>query len=330
MTERIECVVTRDPAEALITEQQFIRQYRPRFNVLMRDDKTYPFIAISLDEDYPRVYFTREKHKRGRKYFGPYSDARRARNLIELLGKIFQYRTCEGPEPGRQSGNPCLDFFIKRCQAPCVGLHLQGRLPRQHRSDRELSRRQLPRCRIRARRAHARRRRASRVRRGRALPKPHRRSEGLDRSQPPRLVVAGDGRPGRDRDRRLRGQRPGLPGPRRHPRRPQELSPGQHRRGRRQRGHRGVHRAVLHVRRRSAAAGDRRPATSRSTSSSTRSPACSKSRRGSNVEAALGRARREAQALRARRAQRPSRARTRAGPLRARASLAPRRPRKSP
>ncbi|MFT4048910.1 MAG: excinuclease ABC subunit UvrC [Solirubrobacterales bacterium] len=120
MTERIECVVTRDPSEALITEQQFIRQYRPRFNVLMRDDKTYPFIAISLDEDYPRVYFTREKHKRGRKYFGPYSDARRARSLVDLLGKIFQYRTCEGPEPGRASGNPCLDYFIKRCQAPCV------------------------------------------------------------------------------------------------------------------------------------------------------------------------------------------------------------------
>lgn len=121
MTERIECVVTRDAAEALITEQQFIRQYRPRFNVLMRDDKTYPFIAISLDEDFPRVYFTREKHKRSRKYFGPYSDARRARDLLELLGKIFQYRTCEGPEPGRASGNPCLDYFIKRCQAPCVG-----------------------------------------------------------------------------------------------------------------------------------------------------------------------------------------------------------------
>lgn len=120
-TERIECVVMGDPAEALITEQQFIRQYRPRFNVLMRDDKSYPFIAISLDEDFPRVYFTREKHKRGRKYFGPYSDARRARELIELLGKVFQFRTCEGPEPGRASGNPCLDYFIERCQAPCVG-----------------------------------------------------------------------------------------------------------------------------------------------------------------------------------------------------------------
>jgi excinuclease ABC subunit C len=119
-TERIECVVTRDEAEALFTEQQFIRQYRPRFNVMMRDDKTYPFIAISWEEDYPRVFLTREKHKRNRKYFGPYSDVRRARELVELLGKIFQYRTCEGPEPGRKSGNPCLDFFIKRCQAPCV------------------------------------------------------------------------------------------------------------------------------------------------------------------------------------------------------------------
>lgn len=119
-TERIECVVTRTEAEALFTEQQFIRQYRPRFNVMMRDDKTYPFIAISWEEDYPRVFLTREKHKRNRKYFGPYSDVRRARELVELLGKIFQYRTCEGPKPGRQSGSPCLDFFIKRCQAPCV------------------------------------------------------------------------------------------------------------------------------------------------------------------------------------------------------------------
>ncbi|MGH2906300.1 MAG: excinuclease ABC subunit UvrC [Solirubrobacterales bacterium] len=119
-TERIECVVTRDEAEALFTEQQFIRQYRPRFNVMMRDDKTYPFIAVSHDEEYPRVYLTREKHVRSRKYFGPYSDVRRARDLVELLGKIFQYRTCEGPKPGRATGSPCLDFFIKRCQAPCV------------------------------------------------------------------------------------------------------------------------------------------------------------------------------------------------------------------
>ncbi|MBJ7347477.1 MAG: GIY-YIG nuclease family protein, partial [Thermoleophilaceae bacterium] len=118
--ERIECVVTRDETEALITEQQFIHQYRPRFNVRMRDDKSYPFIAVSHDEGFPRVYFTRERHKPGRRYFGPYSDARQARQTVELMGKIFQFRTCEGAEPGRASGNPCLDYFIKRCQAPCV------------------------------------------------------------------------------------------------------------------------------------------------------------------------------------------------------------------
>lgn len=119
--ERIECVVTKDESHALVTEQQFIRQYRPRFNVRLRDDKSYPFIAISHDEGFPRVYFTRERHKPGRRYFGPYSDARQARQAMELMGKFFQFRTCEGPEPGRASGNPCLDFFIKRCQAPCVG-----------------------------------------------------------------------------------------------------------------------------------------------------------------------------------------------------------------
>jgi excinuclease ABC subunit C len=119
--ERIECVVTKDESQALVTEQQFIRQYRPRFNVRLRDDKSYPFIAVSHDESFPRVYFTRERHKPGRRYFGPYSDARQARRTVELLGKIFQFRTCEGAEPGRASGNPCLDYFIKRCQAPCVG-----------------------------------------------------------------------------------------------------------------------------------------------------------------------------------------------------------------
>ncbi len=119
--ERIECVVTKDESQALITEQQFIRQYQPRFNVRLRDDKSYPFIAVSRDEAYPRVYFTRERHKPNRRYFGPYSDARHARQTVELMGKFFQFRTCEGAEPGRASGNPCLDYFIKRCQAPCVG-----------------------------------------------------------------------------------------------------------------------------------------------------------------------------------------------------------------
>src|SRR5947207_8300395 len=119
--EHIEFIATQTEAEALLAEQNFIRQYRPRYNVRLRDDKSYPYIAISLDEDFPRVYFTREKHRRGRAYFGPFSNAKRVRETLDLLGKVFQFRTCDGPEPGRASGSPCLDYFIKRCQAPCVG-----------------------------------------------------------------------------------------------------------------------------------------------------------------------------------------------------------------
>jgi excinuclease ABC subunit C len=119
--DHIEALVVATEAEALLTEQTFIKQYKPRFNIRLRDDKSYPYIAISLDEDFPRVYFTRERHRRDRAYFGPYSSAKRVRGTLDLLGKIFQLRSCEGPEPGRHSGSPCLDYYIKRCGAPCVG-----------------------------------------------------------------------------------------------------------------------------------------------------------------------------------------------------------------
>ncbi len=117
----IEFIATETEAEALLAEQEFIKRYRPVFNVRLRDDKSYPYIAISLDEEYPRIYFTRERHRRSRAYFGPFSNAKRVRETLDLLGKVFQYRTCDGPEPGRASGSPCLDYHLKRCQAPCVG-----------------------------------------------------------------------------------------------------------------------------------------------------------------------------------------------------------------
>src|SRR3989440_675901 len=119
--ETIDFVATETEAEALVAEQTFIRRHRPRYIIRLRDDKSYPYIGISLDEDFPRVYFTREKHRRGRAYFGPYSNAKRTRETLDLLGKVFQYRTCDGAEPGPASGSPCLDYFIKRCGAPCVG-----------------------------------------------------------------------------------------------------------------------------------------------------------------------------------------------------------------
>src|SRR5258705_2217353 len=120
-TASIEFLVTQNEAEALLAEQSFIKRYRPRFNIRLRDDKSYPYVGVSLDEEFPRVYFTRERHRPNRAYFGPFSSAKRVRETLDLLGKLFQYRTCEGPEPGRRSGVPCLDYYIKRCQAPCVG-----------------------------------------------------------------------------------------------------------------------------------------------------------------------------------------------------------------
>ena len=117
----IEFIATETEAEALLAEQEFIKRHRPVYNVRLRDDKSYPYIGISLDEEYPRIYFTRERHRRNRVYFGPFSNAKRVRETLDLLGKVFQYRTCDGAEPGRASGSPCLDYFIKRCQAPCVG-----------------------------------------------------------------------------------------------------------------------------------------------------------------------------------------------------------------
>jgi excinuclease ABC subunit C len=121
MIDQIESLVVQTESEALLVEQNFIKQYKPRLNIRLRDDKSYPYIAISLDEDFPRVYFTRERHRRDRAYFGPYSNAKRVRSTLEVLGKVFMFRSCEGPEPGRRSGSPCLDYYIKRCEAPCVG-----------------------------------------------------------------------------------------------------------------------------------------------------------------------------------------------------------------
>src|ERR1700733_13405491 len=121
LIDQVEALVVHTEAEALLAEQNFIKQYKPRFNIRLRDDKSYPFIGISMDEDFPRVYFTRERHRRDRIYFGPYSNAKRVRETLDLLGRVFLIRSCTGREPGRRSGSPCLDYHINRCAAPCVG-----------------------------------------------------------------------------------------------------------------------------------------------------------------------------------------------------------------
>src|SRR3712207_5957288 len=119
--ERIEVIVTTSEVEALHLEQNLIRRHRPPFNVRLRDDKSFPYIAVTVEDDYPRVMFTRERHRRGVVYFGPYANAKKVRETLDTLNRIFRYRPCEGPQPGRHSGIPCLDYHIERCHAPCVG-----------------------------------------------------------------------------------------------------------------------------------------------------------------------------------------------------------------
>jgi excinuclease ABC subunit C len=117
----IEVIVTQNEVEALHLEQNLVKRHRPPFNVRLRDDKSFPYIAVTVEDDFPRVMFTRERHRRGVLYFGPYANAKKVRQTLEVLNRVFQFRPCEGPKPGRHSGIPCLDFHIERCHAPCVG-----------------------------------------------------------------------------------------------------------------------------------------------------------------------------------------------------------------
>jgi excinuclease ABC subunit C len=119
--EDIEVIVTSTEVEAFHLEQNLIKRYRPTFNVRLRDDKSYPYIAVTVEDEYPRVMFTRERHRRGVTYFGPYASAKKVRETLDVLNRVFPYRPCEGPQPGRHSGIPCLDYHIDRCLAPCVG-----------------------------------------------------------------------------------------------------------------------------------------------------------------------------------------------------------------
>jgi excinuclease ABC subunit C len=119
--ETIETIVTSSEVEALHLEQNLVKRHRPPFNVRLRDDKSFPYIAVTVEDDYPRVMFTRERHRRGVWYFGPYANAKKVRETLDVLNRVFRYRPCEGPQPGRHSGIPCLDFHIERCFAPCVG-----------------------------------------------------------------------------------------------------------------------------------------------------------------------------------------------------------------
>ena len=117
----VEVIVTSSEVEALHLEQNRVKRHRPPFNVRLRDDKSFPYIAVTVEDEFPRVMFTRERHRRGVVYFGPYANAKKVRETLDVLNRVFRFRPCEGPKPGRHSGIPCLDYHIDRCHAPCVG-----------------------------------------------------------------------------------------------------------------------------------------------------------------------------------------------------------------
>lgn len=120
--ERFEYIITDSELEALVLECNLIKEHRPKYNTLLRDDKTYPYIRVTLGEDFPRVLFSRQQKKDKSRYFGPYTSAGAVRDTIELVNRIYQIRTCSRQLP-RDIGKdrPCLNYHIHQCPAPCQG-----------------------------------------------------------------------------------------------------------------------------------------------------------------------------------------------------------------
>ncbi len=117
----LETIVVPTEAHALILEATLIKEYRPRFNIALRDDKSYPYIKVTVQEPFPRVLVTRRLLDDGARYFGPYTDVGGMRKALNVVKRIFTVRSCHYALPGEAPERPCLDYFIKRCQAPCVG-----------------------------------------------------------------------------------------------------------------------------------------------------------------------------------------------------------------
>lgn len=119
---RFEYIVTDSELEALVLECNLIKEHKPKYNTMLRDDKTYPYIKVTLGEDFPRVLFSRQQKKDKSRYFGPYTSAGAVKDTIEMINKLYHLRTCSRTLP-RDIGKdrPCLNYHIKQCSAPCQG-----------------------------------------------------------------------------------------------------------------------------------------------------------------------------------------------------------------
>ncbi|NBN90243.1 MAG: excinuclease ABC subunit C, partial [Actinobacteria bacterium] len=121
--ESVEWIEVRNEVEALMLEYNLIKQHRPRFNIRLRDDKSYPYLAITVDDEWPRATVMRGRKRRGTRYFGPYAHAYAIRETLDLLLRTFPVRTCPPSKFNEHNrlGRPCLLFHIEKCSGPCVG-----------------------------------------------------------------------------------------------------------------------------------------------------------------------------------------------------------------
>src|SRR5881296_1361944 len=122
----LETIVVPSEAHALILEANLIKEYHPRFNIALRDDKSYPYIKVTVQEPFPRVYVTRHLVNDGGRYFGPYADVGAMRRALHVVKRIFTVRSCNYDMPRQMPERPCLDYYIKRCKAPCILAQTQG------------------------------------------------------------------------------------------------------------------------------------------------------------------------------------------------------------
>jgi excinuclease ABC subunit C len=118
----IDTIVVGSEAEALLLEANLIKEHRPRFNIQLRDDKRYPYIKVTLQEDFPRVYVTRRLDNDGARYFGPYTEVGFMRQALDVVKRLYTVRSCRYDLMREAPARPCLDYHIGRCLAPCVGL----------------------------------------------------------------------------------------------------------------------------------------------------------------------------------------------------------------
>src|SRR3954468_1528107 len=116
----LDTIVVPTEAHALILEANLIKEHTPKFNIALRDDKSYPYIKVTVQEPFPRVYVTRHLVNDGSRYFGPYTDVGAMRRALNVVKRIFTVRSCNYDMPKQMPERPCLDYFIKRCKAPCI------------------------------------------------------------------------------------------------------------------------------------------------------------------------------------------------------------------